>query len=469
MSPSSPQHQPSTPTPSTNPLIPTTRPDTEVRLHPRIISTYQSLLSLPPRSPLIPLQIQSFPRQLLKKAPRKLPPFLQFLTPRPRKLYPHQRCELCPLHSPLKEPPLVHLTSLLAYEMYTHLQSLRAMHPSQRHCTTNALFASLHPWYEQRFLMPGTRVKGCLACALGLLYNDPAALNAIAVLTKSGRRRGEGAYPALIAEGWLGWLAEATKGVGEVRKDRNFARRMTGVRNSCWEDRGKGEVVEFREVVWREKEEKKGARSHGSVRSSGSPTTMSEGKLMGPVRPERPEGLTLWREESKVGEQHQKKRRTAPPTTTTATQHRIPKPPPIPEKSRLRDQVARSSSPLSPKSRGPRELHRSHTTNTTRAPRPDLEIPIQNDPFADPKNPFFSPSERKRRLPSSSSSSSDDSRIIGPSIIASDSESDYSEHEDRETRQRYLDEHDELLKLVQAPGMQAYVDTLPKMRWESRL
>ncbi|KAL8742533.1 MAG: hypothetical protein Q9184_008242, partial [Pyrenodesmia sp. 2 TL-2023] len=64
---SPPDRRPSAPSGSINPPIPTTRPATEIHLPPSTISTYASLLSLPPRSPLIAFQLSTLPRKLLKK------------------------------------------------------------------------------------------------------------------------------------------------------------------------------------------------------------------------------------------------------------------------------------------------------------------------------------------------------------------------------------------------------------------
>ncbi|KAL8721332.1 MAG: hypothetical protein Q9181_007728, partial [Wetmoreana brouardii] len=155
----------SIPTKATNPLLPTTKPRTTIRLPPTLISSYQSLLSLPPTSPLIRHQLSTFPRPLLKKQFRKsfLPtsltsPFQKLFSSSSHRITPApQQCDLCPLHTSLSEAPLVHLAGLLSYEMYTHLQSLSALHPSQRSETTNALLADLEPWREKAVLEPGTR------------------------------------------------------------------------------------------------------------------------------------------------------------------------------------------------------------------------------------------------------------------------------------------------------------------------
>ncbi|KAL8893443.1 MAG: hypothetical protein Q9207_008587, partial [Kuettlingeria erythrocarpa] len=312
------------------------------------------------------------------------------MTPRAKKRIPSQCCELCELHSPLLEAPLVHLMGLLGYEMYTHLQSLRAMHPATRSKVTNAMLEKLFPWYQSQYLMPGTTVRGCLACALGRLYNDAAAMNAVAVFAKSGRRRGkwpkEIIYPLLIKEGWLGVWAEGARGTHDVMKDRNEARKMTGVSTKEWSDSGKG--VEFKPVVWGEKSYQGSSSSSGYRRSDSgrgadfkpvvwgqkshqgsSPSSSSGyrnippvssrrepprssapirpdrpkgltlgvsmlGQPAGPVRPDRPKGLTLG--VSMLGEQ--KKRWTAPsPNGHQGVFSTPPPPPPIPQRSSRRE------------------------------------------------------------------------------------------------------------------------------------
>ncbi|KAI4170845.1 MAG: hypothetical protein LQ346_008816, partial [Caloplaca aetnensis] len=495
--------------------------------------------------------------------PRNLPPFLSWMAPRAKKRTPSQCCELCELHSPLLEAPLVHLMGLLGYEMYTHLQSLRAMHPATRSEVTNAMLEKLFPWYQSQYLMPGTTVKGCLACALGRLYNDAAAMNAVAVLTKSGRRRGkwpkEIIYPLLIKEGWLGVWAEGARGTHDVMKDRNEARKMTSVSTKEWSDSGKGvdfkpvvwaekrnqgsssssgyrgsaggKGVDFKPVVWGEKRHQGSSSSSGYHDSSAMSSRRDPPRSSGPVRPDRPKGLTLG--VSMLGEQ--KKRWTAP--SSNGHQGVFSKPPPIPERSSRREQVRAESplSPLSPKSRRPEmqapphssqkhrsqpppaaaPLHRSHTTTNAR-PLPPRRADINNvtipaplrvashkahhharaeNPFRDPQrskstrattkppppppspptNPFFSREERLWELSSDDDSSDDEAAcIVRPSKIADEySDSDYSADE---TEQRYIDEHDELLKAVGGvgrfggntrPRTRDYLNTLPRM--ESRV
>lgn len=379
---------------------------------------------------------------------------------------------------------------LLGYEMYTHLQNLRAMHPAQRSEFTNELLAHLHPWYENRYLMPGTTVKGCLACALGRLYNDTGAMNAIAVTAKSGRKRGRGGeiiYPILIEEGWLGLWAETSKGVSEVRKDRTEARKLTGINTKKWTDGDKG--VDFKPMVW---DSKTSPRDTGHEREE-------EARLIGPMRPDRPKGLTLG--VSMLGEQ-KKKRSTAPPAHDPGVAK--------PAESRLREQV-RMQSPVSPKTKGPEMMlatsarvgqkpliQRSHTADprpTQRREEMDVSVPAplrvgsrkhnnRKNPFADPKrprsnvrtakapaNPFFGREERRWNLSFFSSSDvvdddgDDDEGVVGHSIIRDAySDSDYSGDE---TEQRYLDEHDELLKLAGGKGWggrlqtRDYLNTLP--------
>ncbi|KAI4176675.1 MAG: hypothetical protein LQ343_000967 [Gyalolechia ehrenbergii] len=436
--------------------------------------------------------------------------------------------------------------------MYIHLQSLRALHPALRSEVTNTMLEKLHPWCdEKRIFLPGSTVQGCLACALGLLYNDTGAMNALAVLGKSWFRRGVG-YGRLVEEGWLGWWAEETKGVREVRADRKKARRETGVSNAEWVDRGEG--VEFRDVVWGQKPSRQ-QQKRGSAITMGRQQgeKREEVRLMGPpARPERVKGQTLWtREESKmerisatrfpdlqgpksaVAEEEKEEEEEKRWSGTTLGSTRYSTKPPTPEKSKPRGQyqhVDRSPvSPLSPRSRPgfpeagnrPTSFHnqqaptmRRTKTDATQHSRARKEVSIPpplnphrptlahnrarypyesqrphssttSHPLA-PQNPFTD-SPPISSSPSTTSSSwtssiSDTESIVGPSILDgdySDSDSEYEDdnaygERDRDTRQRYLDEHDELMKLVGAPGWSRgkprtrdYLNTLP-LREETR-
>ncbi|KAL8748930.1 MAG: hypothetical protein Q9184_007020 [Pyrenodesmia sp. 2 TL-2023] len=438
---------------------------------------------------------------------------------------------------------------LLGYEMYTHLQSLRAMHPSTRSEVTNQCLEKLYPWYQARYLMPGSTVRGCLACALGRLYNDGAAMNAVAVLARSGRRRGkwpkEIIYPLLVKEGWLGVWAEGVRGMSDVMRDRNEARKVTGVNTREWSDRGEG--VEFKPVVWGQKKAPQGSYSASGLHRGGSSASSlrrdrKEPRLAGPQRPDRPKWLTLG--VSVIGKQakpagparpdrpkgltlgvsilgEQKKRWTSP---ATDGHQGVFQKPPVPERSNRRQEVRSESplSPLSPKSRRsemqassqasqkrrsqppPPSIQRSYTTSTRPPPRRadsnNVTIPAplrvasqkakktNNNPFQDPQlskstrgaakappptNPFFSHEERKWAFPSSSDDEDDDdeedegANIVRPSRIGDEySDSDYSADE---TEQRYMDEHDELLKMVggvgfgNRPRTKDYLNTLPRM------
>ncbi|KAL8727708.1 MAG: hypothetical protein Q9166_005881 [cf. Caloplaca sp. 2 TL-2023] len=300
-------HLPSSSQTNENPPIPLTRPLTTIRLPPATVSAYQRLLSLPPSSPLLHTTLSNFPPSLLKKPYRHnsfIPSFLystpifKFFLERSRaKLSPSECCSLCPLHERLLEAPLVHLMGLVAYEMYTHLQSLMGMHPVQRSSTTNEVLAKLHPWQECGFFEPGTVVEGCLACELGRLYQDLPAMEALAVCAKSGRRSqgGKVGVVQLVDEGWLGWWGDGGRGVKEVRADRRKARSRGD--NAVW--RGWGGGGKKGELEWKEK--------RGFVLSpSIGPSQMEQAKEVGrfspsqrssrmetPVRPDRPKGLTL--------------------------------------------------------------------------------------------------------------------------------------------------------------------------------
>ncbi|KAL9598539.1 MAG: hypothetical protein Q9219_004441 [cf. Caloplaca sp. 3 TL-2023] len=299
------------------------------------------------------------------------------------------------------------------------------MHPATRSAATNTVLDTLHPWFSGGYLLPGTTVQGCLACALSRIYNDGEAVRALAVLAKSAWRRGVG--PAqLMREGWLG---DVYGGAG--------------------------------------------------------------GKLIGrqppPVRPEPVKGMTLWG----PGEEEQAKRWSG---TTLGdgggNSPKSPPPPRVPEKSRLRyHHQRRESSPLSPLSRraeeGPtaKKGGKGYAAKNDGAQVPPIrrtkrESRIHTPPS--PTNPFLDPSSKRPQyqnpfLDPYSYPSDEDEPVIAPSSTFNNdeySDSDYGDDEEAAiTRQRYLDEHDELLKLVGAPGWsrakprtREYLDTLPPMR-----
>ncbi|KAL8892788.1 MAG: hypothetical protein Q9215_000380 [Flavoplaca cf. flavocitrina] len=253
-----------------NPRIPLTRPKTSILLPHTIINSYQYLLSLSPSSDSIQTTLSILPPELLKKPFRNpyIPSFIyntpifRFFLERSRDKLPNSEiCELCPLHERLLEAPLVHLQGLIGYEMYTHLQSLMNMHPSQRSVMTNNVLQKLYPWQDRRFCEPGTKVVGCLACELGRLYQDSRAMESLSVVAKSGRR-GKAGIVQLVDEGWLGRWGDSTWGLNEVRADRRKAHGSDSHVNAEWRGgislRGKGEVE------WKEK--KGFVLSHASSR-----------------------------------------------------------------------------------------------------------------------------------------------------------------------------------------------------------
>ncbi|KAL8767232.1 MAG: hypothetical protein Q9209_006237 [Squamulea sp. 1 TL-2023] len=317
-------HHPSSSSYNENPPIPLTRPKTSILLPCTTITSYPRLLSLPPSSPLLQQTLTTLPPSLLKKPYRKsfIPSFLystpifQFFLERARyKLSPSECCSLCPLHSRLLEAPLVHLMGLVGYEMYTHLQSLMAMHPSQRSGVTNSVLEKLHPWREKRFCEPGSRVRGCLACELGRLYQDFGAMEALSVVAKSGRR--SKGMVQLVDEGWVGWWGDGSRGVKEVREDRRRAMRLGRGDNAKW--RGGMERTTRGEVEWKEKrgfvlssgasaversvqsqrhvtrnEVERPARSNRPAHSQRYSLRDDKPVLAEPpMRPDRPKGLTL--------------------------------------------------------------------------------------------------------------------------------------------------------------------------------
>ncbi|KAL8991090.1 MAG: hypothetical protein Q9177_000401, partial [Variospora cf. flavescens] len=176
---------------------------------------------------------------------------------------------------------------------------------------------------------------------------------------------------------------------------------------------------------------------------------------------------------------------------------------------RAKDLAAASSS--SPRNRQcepspDSQLRRSQTTNTACAPRQsanprksDLNVSIpaplnlkrsgsdDTNPFADPKrarstkasttksiakdNPFFSHEERKWHLPSPTSDPDEDDGegIVAPSVIPGGEYSDSAYSDDTDTEQRFLEEHNTLMKLVGRGQLRTrdYLNTLPE-RMESR-
>ena len=200
----------------------------------------------------------------------------------------------------------MHLAALVGYELHTHLQSLMThLHPARRSEATNAVLAALYPWQRRRFCEPGTRVVGCLACQLGKLYGDEEALEALSVVARSGRR-GAAGIVQLVDEGWV--PGSRGKGSGDdvraVRADRRKARGGDDDENLNAEWRG-GRVGSARgEVRWREK--KGFVLSHGMERGRSKGRGERRGPSRGrsvriekpvdvapPVRPHRPQGLTL--------------------------------------------------------------------------------------------------------------------------------------------------------------------------------
>lgn len=498
-----------------NPPIPTTRPKTAVPLPPKIISHYQALLSLPPTSPLITYQLSSFPRPLIKKEFRK-PVLLSLLASplrrlsifAPRTPQVQEHCDLCPLHFRLLEAPLIHLAGLLSYEMYTHLQSLTALHPAQRHASTNDLLAALHPWREKQFLEPGTRVEGCLACAIGALYNDFEAMNAIVVFAKSGHRRGDGGV-LLIKEGWLGWWAEGSaKGRQEAIEDR-LAARATGVRNREWimKNVGEADVPVLSTRTLPRSSAQQSRRSAGSSRSSGSyarneehlisPMPKIEGEDEGeedvkpillpmrPVRPDRPKGLTLFNKpedlvraraeetesksvrpsrtrgislfsnasDSKKSDTSEGRKRDSDTTTlvsrhgSTHSRHESAKRPLLPRKANVRQSSAYS-----------RPTRAVESIAVSAIPQP---LNVRQHP----RNPFNSATRPSKSVNPFTNEEEDDAEdlyneaewedasIVVPSCIGpmdDEADSDYDSEDEHENKQRYTTEHAQLLRQLQA-------------------
>ncbi|KAL9611067.1 MAG: hypothetical protein Q9167_004279 [Letrouitia subvulpina] len=219
--------------PPANPPIPLT-PTTASSISPTKIQTLVYLLSLPPGSRLIFSRISSLPRSLTRSIkthskatslPSSLAAFAKALE--------HSwgtatsktaECELCDLHVRLRPQILLHLVSLLSYEMHEKLEGLLSMHPAIRSETTNRLLASIARWRRQ--LQPGERVDGCMACLLASFFNDQESARALTVMVRSRFRKGK-PKPALIEEGWLAGTPNGqTKEVKDVRNDRNLIVRM---------------------------------------------------------------------------------------------------------------------------------------------------------------------------------------------------------------------------------------------------
>ncbi|KAL9037763.1 MAG: hypothetical protein Q9214_005554 [Letrouitia sp. 1 TL-2023] len=219
--------------PPVNPPIPFS-PTTASSISPTKIQTLVSLLSLPPGSRLIYTRISLLPRSLTRsiKTHSKTTSLPSSLATLAKTLEPTwdtatsktAACELCDLHVRLRPQILLHLVSLLSYEMHEKLKCLLSMHPATRSETTNHLLASISSWRSQ--FQPGERVSGCVACFLASFFNDQESAQALGVVVRSRFRRGK-PKPALIEEGWLvGTQNVQIKDVREVRNDRNLIVRM---------------------------------------------------------------------------------------------------------------------------------------------------------------------------------------------------------------------------------------------------
>ncbi|KAL8951745.1 MAG: hypothetical protein Q9222_002295 [Ikaeria aurantiellina] len=429
-----------------------------------------------------------------------------------------QKCNLCPLHEKLKEAPLIHLTNLLGYDMYTHLQTLKALHPAERSEVLNECLGKLFPWQKRRIFEPGTSVQGCLACALSRLYNDFGAMDALGVLAGSVRlHRGSRRKVQLVDEGWLGWWFEGEgprERMKAVRKDRRFAKRQAAgtIDNVEW----MGPQLENGEWVGAGVEDWKNPGWETRVQQH-------------PQRPYRPEGSTLftnigerggqWMErlkdhDEKTGDggESEEEKRLSDASTAVASSTSSPRSRRMTEikdhdRADLRgSRSARTSNP-------PRILrsedqvrmsrcmsqHEGRDAHSSVAPkifkRLSMRVPMHSaskpkwgdmsqqsavpEPLKAGRHDMNAQRSALSRWDTVTSIDSewwadDDSEygnIVVPSALGvkddSSSVSAYSDNEDHETRQRYLDEHEELLNLAQGrtgsqlPHTQDYLNSLP--------
>ncbi|KAL8649233.1 MAG: hypothetical protein Q9210_004517 [Variospora velana] len=254
------------------------------------------------------------------------------------------------------------------------------------------------------------------------------------------------------------------------------------------------------------------ASSERSSRTTG--TARGQRPLPGPskMRERQMSGSSSSSSSSSRSQYRRRRQRTAAPLHRSHTTNTVRGPGSsaiAPESKRAKDLAAASSS--SPRDRRCQpspdsQLRRCQTTNTARAHRqsanprkPDLNVSIpaplnlkrsgshDTNPFADPKrarstkasatksiakdNPFFSHEERKWNLPSPTSDTDEDDGegIVAPSMIPGGEYSDSVYSDDTDTEQRFLEEHDTLMKLMGRGQLRTrdYLNTLPE-RMESR-
>ncbi|KAL8711189.1 MAG: hypothetical protein Q9220_004334 [cf. Caloplaca sp. 1 TL-2023] len=326
---------------------------------------------------------------------------------------------------------------------------------------------------------PGTRVEGCLACALSRLYNDFGAMDALGVLAGSARRDRSGRKTVqLVDEGWLGWWFEgegSKERIRAIQKDRRIAKKQAAgtLDNHEWKgpDEGNGEwlgagVTDWKNPGWERKIQQQ------------------------PPRPYRPDGLTLftnieerngqWMERERSKDRDDRKRADresgeekrfsgSDASTLVASPTSSPRPKRMTDTSSVASTTPKKSSirPLVHLASNPKW---GDMSQQSAIPAP---LGVAGRHITHSQRPL---SERSSTAASTDSEwwnngVLDDEEIVVPSALGSKDEessiSAYSDDEDNETRQRYLDEHEELLKLAKGmmrselPHTQDYLDSLP--------
>ena len=198
------------------------------------IANLRSVLSLSVSSLCSKNIISSLPEELLSKGGSKL------------------SVDICSVHASLSSAPLIELAKLLAIELHprlAHLYSFPRLSLSRE--TEEYLYGRLAVYRAYFPYLPSYGANGnkgfdselgssCLACTLSVLFQDHAALKALAVCAKS--RRKHGVWPHVLD--WIEWdredgWEERWKDEAEgMRRDRRKAKiwRKCGGRNGEGEE-----------------------------------------------------------------------------------------------------------------------------------------------------------------------------------------------------------------------------------------
>ena len=208
---------------TTNPQIPRGALKSSSPIPRTMAHCLHEILCLPHGDPAIPEQISTLPSSMRKRSQGL---HLKGLSATIQGLVPEQKvCASCLIHEQLAAAPLNHLTALIGFELHTHTQALHALHPATRTEVTNAILQKLHSWHSSTLFQPGNIISGCLACALTCFFNDKDAVRALAIVARSGHKKGK-EQVQIIREGWLGLKGQGSrKEAHEVTKDRKLGKR----------------------------------------------------------------------------------------------------------------------------------------------------------------------------------------------------------------------------------------------------